>query len=192
MAEPAFTRMDVDERRRRLLELGAELFTRHAYNDLSMAAIAREAGISKALLYHYFPSKRDYFLATVGQAAEELRRRTEPDPSLPPWEQLEKSLGAYLELVDENADAYVKLLETANTVPEIRTIIDGIRTVTADLIAAGLAPGGGAKVRAATRAWLWFMDGALLDWVATRDYSRDELRELLLATLRAALDAATR
>ena len=72
MGGPAYTRLDVDERRRRLLELGAELFTRHAYDELSMAKIAREAGISKALLYHYFPSKEAYFLATLEEKADEL------------------------------------------------------------------------------------------------------------------------
>jgi AcrR family transcriptional regulator len=54
--DPAYHRLDVDERRRRLLELGIELFTRHSYAELSRAAIARAAGISKAPLYHYFPS----------------------------------------------------------------------------------------------------------------------------------------
>ena len=75
MAGPAYTRLDVDERRRQLLDLGAELFTRHAYDELSMAKIAREAGISKALLYHYFPSKQAYFAATLEQAAAELAAR---------------------------------------------------------------------------------------------------------------------
>jgi AcrR family transcriptional regulator len=187
MAEPAFTRMDVDERRQHLLDLGTGLFTRHAYNDLSMAAIAREAGISKALLYHYFPSKRDYFLATVGQAAEELARRTAPDPSLPPWDQLRGSLDAYLELVGENSDAYVKLLQTASSVPEISEIIDAIRGATANRILEGLAPDAGPEGRVAVRGWLWFMDGALLDWAANHDLSREELRELLVRTLRGAL-----
>ena len=81
MAGPAYTRLDVDERRRRLLELGAELFTRFAYDELSMAKIAKEAGISKALLYHYFPSKEAYFLATLEEKAAELAARTQPDPS---------------------------------------------------------------------------------------------------------------
>jgi AcrR family transcriptional regulator len=69
VTEPAYTRLDVEERRRRLLELGADLFARHGYDELSMAAIAREAGISKALLYHYFPSKQAYFTATLEQGA---------------------------------------------------------------------------------------------------------------------------
>ena len=88
MGGPAYTRLDVDERRRRLLELGADLFTRFAYDELSMAQIAREAGISKALLYHYFPSKEAYFLATLEEKAAELAERTQPDPELPPFEQL--------------------------------------------------------------------------------------------------------
>ncbi len=88
MAGPAYTRLDVDERRRRLLELGADLFTQHAYDELSMAKIAKAAGISKALLYHYFPSKEAYFVATLEEKAAELAARTEPDPSLPPFEQL--------------------------------------------------------------------------------------------------------
>jgi AcrR family transcriptional regulator len=72
--------MQVDERRRRLLELGAKLFAKHSFDELSMSRIAREAGISKALLYHYFPTKQDFFAATLREAAEEVSRRTEPDP----------------------------------------------------------------------------------------------------------------
>jgi AcrR family transcriptional regulator len=187
-----YTRLDVDERRRRLLELGARLFTEHAYDELSMAQVARQAGISKALLYHYFPSKQDYFLATVGEAAEELRRRTEPDPSLPPAEQLRVALDGWLGLIEENARAYVKLMETAGSVPEIRALIAGIREATAERILDGLAPGAAVArtARTAVRAWLWFMDGACLDWVEHGGYSRNELRELLLAALKGSLNAA--
>src|SRR3954454_283053 len=93
---PAYTRLENGERRRRLLELGADLFTRHAYDEISMAQIAREAGISKALLYHYFPSKQDYFVATLATGADELRRRVDPDPALPPAEALTAAVDAYV------------------------------------------------------------------------------------------------
>src|SRR3954454_15761140 len=95
-AEPAYTRLEVDVRRRQLLEAGERLFAERGYDELSMAQIAREAGISKALLYHYFPSKQELFRATLGEAAEELRVRTDPDPSLPPLEQMAASLDAFL------------------------------------------------------------------------------------------------
>ena len=37
------------------------------------------------------------------------------------------------------------------------------------------------------RAWLWFMDGAILDWLEHRDLDRAQLRALLLRTLAGAL-----
>ncbi len=193
MSPAAFTRLDVEERRRRLLELGAELFTRNAYNELSMAQIAREAGISKALLYHYFSSKQEFFLATIGQAAGELRDRTEPDPSLPPLEQLRGSLDAFLALIEERSLAYRKLMETASTVPEVRDLVDQVRRFTAGRILEGLLPVGEPPptARAAVGAWLWFMDGACLDWLEHGDFDRHELVDLLLGTLLGSLAAAT-
>jgi AcrR family transcriptional regulator len=192
MAEPAYTRMQVDVRRRQLLELGADLFARHSFAELSMARIAREAGISKALLYHYFPTKRDFFLATLLEAAEEVRRRTEPDPALSPGEALAGSLDAFLGWIEENETAYRKLLESAGSVPEVRALIDEVRDRTSARILDGLGAGDDPppRVRAAVRGWLWFMDGAILDWFEHRDLSRTELRDFLLGSLAGALTAA--
>ena len=192
VAGPAYKRLQVDERRSQLLELGAELFGRHSFAELSMSRIAREAGISKALLYHYFPTKRDFFVATLREAAEEVRRRTEPDQELPPGEALAGSLDAFLAWIDENETAYRKLLESAGTVPEVGALIDEVRGRTSARILAGLGAEADPppRVRAAARAWLWFMDGAILDWFEHRDLTRAELRDFLLGSLAGALTAA--
>jgi len=192
MVQPAYTRLDVDERRRRLLELGGELFTRYAYDELSMARIAREAGISKALLYHYFPSKQAYFAATLEQAAAELVATVTPDPSLEPVEQLAASLDAYLAWVEAHADAYAKLIQSLGSVPEVRELVERVRRQTADRILAGISPGAAPTpaLRTAVRGWLWFMDGAVLDWIEHRDLDRVELGGLLLGTLLGAVTAA--
>jgi AcrR family transcriptional regulator len=188
MSEPAYRRLDVDERRRQLLERGAELFTSHPYDELSMSRIAKEVGISKALLYHYFPSKQAYFEETLGAWAERLRERTEPDPDLPPVEQLQRSLDAFLELVEENAVAYRNLMRSAAGVAEIRELIEAVRQATAQRILAGLYPQEPpAKARIAVSGWLWFMDGACLNWIEHRDVERAELRDLLLGVLMGAL-----
>ena len=192
MAEPAYTRLQVDERRRRLLELGAELFARHSFGELSMARIAREAGISKALLYHYFPSKNDFFVATLQEAAEEVRRRTEPEPGVPPAEALAHSLDAFLGWIEENELAYRKLMESAASVPEVGALIRAIRDDTSARILAGLGAEHDPppRLRAAARGWLWFMDGAILDWLEHRDLERAELRDFLLGALAGGLAAA--
>ncbi|HYN51148.1 MAG TPA: TetR/AcrR family transcriptional regulator [Thermoleophilaceae bacterium] len=192
MTEPAYTRMQVDERREQLLKLGAGLFASHSFGELSMARIAREAGISKALLYHYFPSKQDFFLATLQDAAEELARRTQPDPELSPAEALSASLDAFLGWIEENELAYRKLMESAGSVPEVGEWITQVRDDTSARILDGMGVGADPppKVRAATRAWLWFMDGAILDWLDHRDLERAEVRDLLLGSLAGTLAAA--
>jgi AcrR family transcriptional regulator len=182
--------MQVDDRRRQLLELGAQLFARHSYAELSMARIAREAGISKALLYHYFPSKQELFVATLQAAADDVRARTEPDPALPPAVALANSLDAFLEWVEQNDLAYRKLLESAGSVPEVGALIEEVRDRTSARILEGLGAGVTPQVRAAARAWLWFIDGAILDWLEHRDLDRAELGALLLGSLAGALSAA--
>src|SRR4051794_9743080 len=154
MSEPAYTRLDVDERRRRLLERGAELFARHSYDELSMAAIAREAGVSKALLYHYFPSKQDYFGAVLAEGAAELVGVV--DAEAPPAEQLD----AFLAWVEQRGGAYAKLVRVGS--PEVRDLMDMVRATTAERILDGLPGPTTAERRTAVHAWLWFMDGAIL------------------------------
>jgi AcrR family transcriptional regulator len=191
MSEPAYRRLDVDERRRQLLARGAELFTAHPYDELSMSKIAAEVGISKALLYHYFPSKQAYFEATLGAWAEQLRERTDPDPALPPVEQLKNSLDAFLSMVEENSTAYRSLMQSATGVAEIRDLVEEVRRATAQRILDGLFPAGAPpKARTAVSGWLWFMDGACLNWIEHRDLERDELRDLLLGVLMGSLVAA--
>jgi AcrR family transcriptional regulator len=192
MAAPAYRRLQVDERRRRLLELGVELFTRHSYAELSMAAIAREAGISKALLYHYFPSKQAYFVATLERQAQELAQLIAVDPALPPVEQLTAALDAFLGWVEDHAEGYGKLLEGATTHAEVRELVDAVRAATAQQILGGLSPGGPPPpaLRAAVHGWLWFTDGALMDWLEHRDIERPQLLGLLLGTLLGAVTAS--
>lgn len=184
--------MQVDERRRQLLELGTDLFARHSFAELSMARIAREAGISKPLLYHYFPSKREYFLATLSEGVAQLAQRTTPAPGASPMEALSGSVGAFLDWVGERDLAYRKLLDTAGEVPEVKALVDEVRDRTSAQILQGLgfADEPPPKVRAAVRGWLWLMDGAILDWLEHRDLTRDELRDLLLGSLAGALMAA--
>ena len=110
-----------------------------------MAKIAKEAGISKALLYHYFPSKEAYFVATLEEKANELQQRTVPNPDLPPFEQLAASLDEYLKWIEENKSSYDKMIRNAGAAPEVRALLDRVRTTTAHRILEGLSPGGPPK-----------------------------------------------
>ena len=189
MTEPAYRRLQRDERRELLLTRATELFAKHGYDGLSMSQLAREAQISKALLYHYFPSKHRLFEAALEEGAAELRERTEPDPSRPPAEQLSRTLDAFLRWVQERPTAYVTLLESGSG--EVREMMNEVRATTAGRILSGL---GSEATRPATRAavhgWLGFLDGAILDWIAHDDLSREELHGMLLGAFAGALIAS--
>jgi AcrR family transcriptional regulator len=188
---PAYSRLQTDERRRQLLDAGARVFTERSYEDASMADVARAAGISKGLLYHYFPSKRDLFVATLEAAAEELRELTQPDPALPVAEQLVAALDAYLRWIEEHADSYTQLLESAAGSDDVRSYMAQMRAGTVERMLEGVVRSGDpAAVRTALHGFLWFIDGACLDWLANRDLSRDQLRDLLVTAFVGAVGAA--
>src|SRR5579871_2953848 len=65
----ARVRLDVDERRAQLLELGLKIFGSQEYESIAIDDIAERAGMSKGLLYHYFSSKRGFYVAVVRHAA---------------------------------------------------------------------------------------------------------------------------
>lgn len=48
---------DYDEKRLAILQQSAELFSRHGYSGTSITMIADGCGVSKALIYHYYPDK---------------------------------------------------------------------------------------------------------------------------------------
>jgi AcrR family transcriptional regulator len=193
VARRTYQRLEVDERRRQLVARATDLFGEHGYDELSMARIARESGISKPLLYHYFPSKRALFAAALEQAAGELRAVTEPDPDAPPIEQLSASLLAFLDWVGAHRTGYAKLLRSL-AVAEVREIVDAVRAGTTQRILDGLGPEHGGDrpaARAAVSGWLWSIDGASLAWIEGElDLTAAELRDVLLGALGGALLAA--
>lgn len=182
-AEPAYSRLAVDERREQLLEAGARLFAEHSYEEISMREIAQAAGVSKPLLYHYFPSKIDLFKAAVAEKAAELQRQIQPSGRGTPVEQLTQSLEAYLSWVESNAQTWSKLIQSAASLPEARELIDQFRQSTMDLVLAGLTGNRRPQpaLRTAIKGWLGYLDAAILDWTVARDLPRQVLRDLLLA-----------
>src|ERR671910_2863204 len=83
------TRLGPDERRRQLLGIGLRMLVEKPIQDLSLDAVAAKAGISRGLLFHYFPTKTDYYLACIAAAGRRILRNTAPDEGLSADEQVE-------------------------------------------------------------------------------------------------------
>ena len=92
-------RLSPNDRRSELLTLGAEVFGKVPYDDVRIDEIAERAGVSRALMYHYFPDKRAFFAAVVKEQADRLIEATDhlPLPGQTLFEEVRTGVLAYME-----------------------------------------------------------------------------------------------
>jgi len=171
-------------RRQRLIEVGMDLFCNRSYEEVSIDEIAEIAEISKGLLYYYFPTKHDFYVAIVRYAAEQLLQETLPDEQLEPMERLRTSLNAYFTYVDRHAKAYLALLRGGVGVDaQVASIMDTVRQTYIQRILhnlAGNTPLAPAQL-IAINGWVGFVEAISVSWLERREISQEELCELAVA-----------
>lgn len=67
---------DHDQKRAQILKSAARVFAREGFDRASMSLLARECGISKANIYHYYDSKDALLFDILDSYLLELRERT--------------------------------------------------------------------------------------------------------------------
>lgn len=195
---PRRVRLDNDQRRAQLLGLAKAAFSDRAYDDVSIDDIAREAKISKGLLYHYFPTKRDLYVAGLREIAGDLVTAVTSVPAdLAPIDKARAGLDAYLDHITRQSRAYVSLMRGGiGSDPEVADVIESVRgkmfeTFLEDQPFAPLLAHN-ARFQVAVRGWIGFVEGAVLDWCVNPKLDRVELRELLVSILGSILAVVVR
>jgi AcrR family transcriptional regulator len=69
---PTRQRLTSEQRREVLLQAAARIFSTHGYHAASIEQIASEAGITKPVIYHHFPSKQQLHRAVFEHYAQQL------------------------------------------------------------------------------------------------------------------------
>lgn len=190
--------MRTDARREQLLESGVALLRHRPHTEISIEEIAQAAGVSKGLLYHYFPTKTQFLVAAIERGQSELAARLAPDQTLPPLQRLDASLDAYLDYVEEHPAAFATMLRGGSDDPAIMAAIEAGRKEQMATLLEGLAAWEEAPMpvertpalEAALQGWLFFVEGAVLHWIENPGLERDRLRLMLRLALGGALSAA--
>lgn len=180
------TRLPVDERRAQLVELGIEAFSRRPYDEVSVDDVAAQAGISKGLLYHYFATKRDFYVETVREVAARLLVSTEPDPAQPPLMQLEAGLRAYLDFARRHGPVYASLMRGGvGADQEVTRVMERTREALADRITAGIGQQAATPkaLRLAMRGWIGFVESTCLEWIVKKEVDAELLLRMWVAVL---------
>jgi len=188
MQPPTRNRLQVDERRQQLLELALQLFGNQPYEDISIDAIAKAAGISKGLLYHYFPSKRAFYVEAIREAARELMEHTDAsvnaarNGATAGVASLRAGIETYLGYVEARAVPYAFLLRGGlGADVEVDEIIQTVRDHFAQDLRAGLGePADDPRMRLAVRGFVAFVEAVSLDWAENRTLTKDEVTDLVL------------
>ncbi|WP_432176762.1 TetR/AcrR family transcriptional regulator [Streptomyces sp. Tue6028] len=107
---PARARLRPDERRTQLIGIGLRLLTTRPIHDLSIDEVAAEAGISRGLLFHYFPTKRDYYVAVVQAAARRLLLHAEAPKEGSPTERVHGIVDGFVSFVQRRKANYVAVV----------------------------------------------------------------------------------
>ncbi len=189
---PTRRRLSLEDRRSELIAACLRLIGARPWDEVTMTDVADEAGASKPLLYHYFATKGELYLATVRSAADELREVTRPDPTLPIGPRLRSALDAHLAWIETNSLAYRAILQGGiSSDHDVQAIVEASRNETVERLADayGFANPSPAE-RIALRGWVGYLEAASLEWLATTAVSRARLAQMLEASVSGALRAA--
>lgn len=176
-------RLEPQQRRQQLLDVGAAMFAEKPYEDVFVEDIAARAGVSRASLYHYFPSKRAFYVAIFRRASNQLLGRANPDPDLPLAEQLATGLEAHIQyFADHPFEAIAINRGALSDDPSIQAIItDELNIIARRLIDKLVAEGHPRGVtEIAIEGWLAFVRAACVKWVQSPEITRAELAEMCL------------
>src|SRR6195952_3061775 len=120
-------RLSPEDRRAELLALGADVFGKRPYDEVRIDEIAERAGVSRALMYHYFPDKRAFFAAVVRAEGERLFEATStpPEPGLTLFGQVRGGVLAYLHYDERHPHgAWAAYMGMGRSDPVLRGIED--------------------------------------------------------------------
>ena len=173
-------RLDADARREQLVQVGVALLPRVPLDQISADVVAREAGVSKGLVFHYFPTKRDLHVAVLRVTAAQLLSELDHDPALPIPERLRAGLDAFVAFIERQPANYQAVARTAGSDPQLLAVFEDTRNGVVEIIARALGvtdlpP----TLRIVIRGWIAMVEESVLHWLDEKPISREALIDFL-------------
>jgi AcrR family transcriptional regulator len=169
MSAPRRRRLTPDERRAQLVALGVNFLADRPIDELTMETLSEQAGVSRALVFHYFGSRKGLHRDVVATARDSLLRASEPRPELPPDERMRDTLTRIVEFVRDHRGTFYSLVRgVASGDAAVRAVLDESRAANAQrLLDVYLELGvpDSSLLRVALRSWVGFAEEALVELV---------------------------
>ncbi|MEV5353244.1 TetR/AcrR family transcriptional regulator [Streptomyces sp. NPDC093516] len=176
-------RMGVEERRQQLIGVALELFSRRSPDEVSIDEIASAAGISRPLVYHYFPGKLSLYEAALQRASDDLAARFVEPHEGPLGARLLRVMRRYFDFVDEHGPGFSALMRGGPAVGSSTTnaLIDSVRQAAYVQILSHLGvTDPPARLELVVRSWISLAESTALIWLDGRRIPREELEPQLV------------
>ncbi|MFE3031027.1 TetR/AcrR family transcriptional regulator [Streptomyces canus] len=176
-------RMGVEERRQQLIGVALELFARRSPDEVSIDEIASAAGISRPLVYHYFPGKLSLYEAALKRAAQDLASRFEEPQQGSLGGRLLRVMRRFFDFVDEHGPGFSALMRGGPAVGSSTTnaLIDSVRQVAYEQILSHLrVTDPPPRLELLIRSWISLAESTALIWLDGRRIPRAELEVQLV------------
>ncbi|MFE1443196.1 TetR/AcrR family transcriptional regulator [Streptomyces sp. NPDC058739] len=183
-------RMGVEERRQQLIGVALELFSRRSPDEVSIDEIAAAAGISRPLVYHYFPGKLSLYEAALKRASEDLASRFNEPHDGPLGARLLRVMHRFFAFVDEHGPGFSALMRGGPAVGSSTTnaLVDSVRQAAYEQILSHLGVSDPpARLELVVRSWISLAESTALIWLDGRRIPREELESQLVQNLGALL-----
>ncbi len=135
--DPPRRRMAASDRRLAILEAARVAFADGGFHQTSLDAVAEQAGVSKALIYEHFDSKRELYLAMLEMHVEELVERVSAAVTAAdqPEERMRSGLEAFFAFVEERRGAWRIMFRNPGD-PDVAVYMERLRDGVAAVVAA--------------------------------------------------------
>lgn len=179
VSDPVRRRLSADDRRRQLVGIGLSKIIDVPIQDLSLDQVAAEAGISRGLLFHYFPTKTDFYLACIAAAGRRILRNTAPDDNDRGEVRVRTMVTAMIEQIDRRRAFYLTLVHGSGVAdPRVSEVYDSVRSVSTERVLAALDLTSASQPL--VHAWWAYVEDRALSWSAGPPDERAEtLAELV-------------
>jgi len=186
-------RLPPAERRDQLIDAALTIAARNGYENLAFEKVANRAGVTRNLVYHYFPGGRQELLETaVHRAGELLSSDWVTDPAVPLGQRLAANLNRMMDHAAEPTDAWLLYRQGRGSVdPALLEIAAGYRqrvisNISLNQLGTSEPPG---VVRIALDGFLAYVE-TVVEAAIEDDLPREQVIELVGGTLMAAMNAA--
>jgi AcrR family transcriptional regulator len=181
-------RLDRTERRQTLLDAGAKAFAKGGFQGTAMESVAKNAGITRLIIYRHFASKDELYRAVLDRAVEEVRSAV--TTQLASGRTVGSVVKAFLDAARKDPNGFKLLVRYSAHEPEFQAYAERFKegaVEAAEELIAGRVPDPVLRGWAA-QTLLALLEESTLAWIEKGDPARDsEMNAVLTSSIEAML-----